>query len=156
MYTKNVYFSRTKLLFMKKILLFTFLIIFSSLGFAQSPVGTWKTFDDKTGKEKSLIEIYEKDGVLYGKIVKILTKGRENAKCEECKGALKDKPILNMVVLSDLKKKEGEWTGGKIFDPNSGKEYKATLKLDGKDKLDVRGYVGISLVGRTQTWTKVK
>ncbi len=141
---------------MKKAFLFTFLILLSTLGFAQSPVGTWKTIDDKTGKDKSYVEIYEKDGKLFGKVTKILTKGKENAKCEDCKGTLKDKPILGMTVLYDLTKKGDEWTGGKILDPNSGKEYKATVKLNGNDKLDVRGYVGISLVGRTQTWQKVK
>ena len=131
-------------------------MLISSLVFGQSPVGTWKTIDDETGKEKSYVEIYEKDGKLYGKVTKILTKGKEDSKCEKCSGALKNKPIQNMVILYDLKKSGNEWTGGKILDPNSGKEYKATVKLNGKDKLDVRGYVGISLVGRTQTWIKVK
>ena len=127
-----------------------------TLVFGQSPVGTWKTIDDETGKEKSYVEIYEKDGKLFGKVSKILTKGKEDSKCDKCKGALKGKPILGMIVLSDLKKDGKDWSGGKIIDPNSGKEYKATVKLNGKDKLDVRGYVGISLVGRTQTWHKVK
>ena len=131
-------------------------MLIGSLVFGQSPVGTWKTIDDETGKEKSYVEIYEKDGKLYGKVSKILTKGKEDSKCEKCSGALKNKPIQNMVILYDLKKSGNEWTGGKILDPNSGKEYKATVKLNGKDKLDVRGYVGISLVGRTQTWIKVK
>ena len=141
---------------MKNTFLFTFLLLLGTFSFAQSPIGIWKTIDDKTGKEKSLIEIYEKDGILYGKIVKILTKGREDAKCTECKGKKKDQPLLGMTILSGLKKNGNEWTGGNIFDPNSGKEYKATLKLNGNDKLDVRGYVGISLVGRTQTWQKEK
>ena len=131
-------------------------MLIGSVVFGQSPVGTWKTIDDETGKEKSYVEIYEKDGKLYGKVSKILTKGKEDAKCDKCSGALKNKPIQNMVILYDLKKSGNEWTGGKILDPNSGKEYKATVKLNGKDKLDVRGYVGISLVGRTQTWVKVK
>ena len=141
---------------MKKLFLLAFFMLFGTFIFAQSPVGTWKTIDDETGKAKSYVEIYEKDGLLYGKVTKILTKGKEDAKCDECKGALKGKPIMNMVILSGLKKNGKEWTGGKILDPNSGKEYKATIKLNGSDKLDVRGYVGISLVGRTQTWQKVK
>ena len=141
---------------MKKAFLFTFFILLSTFGLAQSPIGTWKTVDDQTGKDKSYVEIYEKDGKLFGKVTKILTKGKENAKCEDCKGDKKDKPILGMVILSDLSKKGNEWTGGKIFDPNSGKEYKAIIKLNGNDKLDVRGYVGLPMVGRTQTWTKVK
>ena len=136
--------------------LFTFFMFIGTYVFGQSPVGTWKTIDDETGKEKSYVEIFEKDGKLYGKVTKILTKGKEDSKCDKCSGTLKNKPIQGMVVLSNLKKNGNEWTGGKIIDPNSGKEYKATLKLNGKDKLDVRGYVGISLVGRTQTWHKVK
>ena len=141
---------------MKNYFLLSFFMLIGSVVFGQSPVGTWKTIDDETGKEKSYVEIYEKDGKLYGKVSKILTKGKEDAKCDKCSGALKNKPIQNMVILYDLKKSGNEWTGGKILDPNSGKEYKATVKLNGKDKLDVRGYVGISLVGRTQTWVKVK
>ncbi len=124
--------------------------------YAQSPIGVWKTIDDETGKAKSHVEIFEKDGKLYGKVVKILTAGKENAKCTECKGALKDKPINGMQILKGLKKDGKEWNGGTIIDPNSGKEYKAKMTLNGSNKLDVRGYVGISLVGRTQTWERVK
>lgn len=141
---------------MKKSFLFGVLMILSSHLFGQSPIGVWKTLDDETKEGKSQVEIYEKDGKLYGKVVRILTRGKEDAKCVDCKGALKGKSILNMVILSDLKKSGNEWTGGKILDPNNGKEYKATLKLNGIDKLDVRGYIGLSLIGRTQTWYRVK
>lgn len=141
---------------MKASFLFTFIMFLGTYVFGQSPVGTWKTIDDATGKEKSYVEIFEKDGKYYGKVSKILTKGKENSKCDKCSGDLKGKPILGMMVLNGLKKDGEEWSGGKIIDPNSGKEYKASMKLNGKDKLDVRGYVGISLVGRTQTWQKVK
>ena len=128
----------------------------TSLMYAQSPVGTWKTIDDETKQAKSYVEIFEKDGKLYGKVTKILTKGKEDAKCTDCSGALKNKPILGMQILSGLKKDGKEWNGGKIIDPNSGKEYKAKMSLNGNDKLDVRGFIGISLVGRTQTWQRVK
>ena len=124
--------------------------------FGQSPIGTWKTIDDETKQAKSYVEIFEKDGKLYGKVTKILTKGKEDAKCTDCSGALKNKPILGMQILSGLKKDGKEWNGGKIIDPNSGKEYKAKMSLNGNDKLDVRGFIGISLVGRTQTWQRVK
>ncbi len=124
--------------------------------FGQSPIGTWKTIDDETKQAKSYVEIFEKDGKLYGKVIMILTKGKENAKCTDCTGALKNKPIVGMQILSGLKKDGKEWNGGKIIDPNNGKEYKAKMSLNGSDKLDVRGYIGISLVGRTQTWQRVK
>ena len=141
---------------MKKSILFGLFFMLTSLMYAQSPIGTWKTIDDETKQAKSYVEIFEKDGKLYGKVTKILTKGKENAKCTDCSGALKNKPILGMQILSGLKKDGKEWNGGKIIDPNSGKEYKAKMSLNGNDKLDVRGFIGISLVGRTQTWQRVK
>lgn len=141
---------------MKKSILFGLFFMLTSLMYAQSPIGTWKTIDDETKQAKSYVEIFEKDGKLYGKVTKILTKGKENAVCSDCSGALKNKPILGMQILSGLKKDGKEWNGGKIIDPNSGKEYKAKMSLNGNDKLDVRGFIGISLVGRTQTWQRVK
>ncbi|WP_313360299.1 DUF2147 domain-containing protein [Empedobacter sp.] len=141
---------------MKKSILFGLFFMLTSLMYAQSPIGTWKTIDDETKQAKSYVEIFEKDGKLYGKVTKILTKGKEDAKCTDCSGELKNKPILGMQILSGLKKDGKEWNGGKIIDPNSGKEYKAKMSLNGNDKLDVRGFIGISLVGRTQTWQRVK
>ncbi len=141
---------------MKKSILFGLFFMLTSIMFGQSPIGTWKTIDDETKQAKSYVEIFEKDGKLYGKVIMILTKGKENAKCTDCTGALKNKPIVGMQILSGLKKDGKEWNGGKIIDPNNGKEYKAKMSLNGSDKLDVRGYIGISLVGRTQTWQRVK
>ena len=141
---------------MKKSILFGLFFMLTSLMYAQSPIGTWKTIDDETKQAKSYVEIFEKNGKLYGKVSKILTKGKENAKCTECSGALKNKPILGLQILTGLKKEGKEWSGGKIIDPTNGKEYKAKMTLNGSDKLDVRGYIGISLMGRTQTWQRVK
>lgn len=121
---------------------------------AQSIVGKWKTIDDNTGKEKSIIEIYEKGGKYYGKVTKLLNPSKADPKCDNCTGTDKGKPIVGLVIIKDLEKKGNEYSGGKITDPESGKEYKCTVKLNGTDKLDVRGYVGISLLGRTQTWQK--
>ncbi|MFA7444608.1 MAG: DUF2147 domain-containing protein [Flavobacteriaceae bacterium] len=122
---------------------------------AQSVTGKWKTIDDETGEAKSIVEIYEKDGKIYGKVVEILNPAKRNAKCKDCKGADKDKPILGLVILKGLSKDGNEWSGGQILDPNKGKTYKCIVAPNGKDKLDVRGYVGISLIGRTQTWHRV-
>ncbi|WP_068596223.1 DUF2147 domain-containing protein [Vaginella massiliensis] len=143
---------------MVKTLFISLFLMISGAIYAQSPVGVWKTIDDETGKAKSHVEIFEKNGKLYGKVIKILTVGKENAKCTDCKGDLKNKPIVGMQILNNLKKDGNEWSGGTILDPNSGKEYKAKMSLNSKDKnkLDVRGYIGISLVGRTQTWERVK
>ncbi|TDS58862.1 DUF2147 domain-containing protein [Myroides indicus] len=121
---------------------------------AQSVTGKWRTIDDNTGKEKSIVEIYEENGKYFGKIVQLLNPTKKNPTCDACPGDDKGKPIEGLVIIKDLQKKGDEYTGGKITDPQSGKQYKCTIKLNGKDKLDVRGYVGISLIGRTQTWLK--
>lgn len=121
---------------------------------AQEIAGKWKTIDDSTGKEKSIVEIYEKGGVYFGKIQKLLNPSKPNPTCDNCPGTNKGKPIEGLVIIKDMKMKGGELSGGKILDPESGKEYKCIIKLNGKDKLDVRGYVGFSLIGRTQTWVK--
>lgn len=143
---------------MKK-LLFTFLLVAFVGAFsvnAQGITGKWKTVDDETGQAKSIVEVYEQNGKYYGKVVEILNPAKKNAKCKDCAGADKDKPILNLVIIKGLVKDGDEYADGTILDPNKGKVYKCTIELDGKDKLDVRGYVGISLLGRTQTWSRVK
>lgn len=140
---------------MKK-LLFLNLLIFSVLAWAQSPIGVWKTIDDETGKAKSHVEIFKKsDGKLYGKVIKILTPGKENAKCTKCSGKKKNQPILGMEILWELKKDGNEWNDGEILDPNKGKEYSCYIELESKDKLKVRGFLGFSFIGRTQYWYKV-
>jgi len=136
------------------VLFVAFLGLFSAQ--AQSVVGKWKTVDDETGEAKSIVEITESGGKIYGKVVEILNPAKKNAKCKDCSGEDKDKPILGLTIIKGLKKSGNEYADGKILDPNKGKLYKCTVKLDGSDKLDVRGYVGISLIGRTQTWSRVK
>ncbi len=141
---------------MKNLLTASFVLFFGMLAYAQSPIGTWKTIDDKTGKEKSHVKIYEtKSGKLQGDVVKILTPGKENAKCTECDGDNKNKPIKGMTIIWGLEKDGNEWSSGHIIDPNSGKQYKCSMKLKNNNTLEVRGYLGVSLLGRTQTWTRV-
>lgn len=122
---------------------------------AQSIVGKWKTFDDQTGDAKSIVEISEKGGKYQGKVIEILNPAKKDSKCEKCPGEDKGKPIEGLTIIKNLTKKGEEYTGGTIIDPQSGKEYKCSIKTSGKTKLEVRGYVGISLIGRTQTWTKM-
>jgi uncharacterized protein (DUF2147 family) len=122
-----------------------------------SPVGIWKTFDDKTKKPKALVEIWEKNGVYGGKIISlILEEGEDpNPLCDKCTGDRKDKPVLGMTIIWGLKKKGDKYTGGKILDPENGKTYKCTLKLtDGGKALKVRGYIGVSALGRNQYWKR--
>ena len=124
--------------------------------FAQSVVGKWKTIDDETGEAKSVVEIYEEGGKVYGKIITIFDKTKEKDVCKKCDGDKKNKPLKGMVILEGAKKDGSSWEGGTILDPTKGKVYKCTLSLEGKDKLKLRGYVGISLLGRTQYWERVK
>lgn len=124
------------------------------LTFAQIE-GKWKTIDDETGKEKSIVEIFKKsDGKYYGKVSQLLQKPANN-NCVACKDDRKNKPILGLEIIRGLVKDGDEFTNGTITDPKNGKVYKCTITKDG-DKLNVRGYVGFSLIGRTQTWQKVK
>jgi uncharacterized protein (DUF2147 family) len=121
----------------------------------ETPVGLWKTIDDETKKPRSLVRITEKDGVLTGKIEKILDPGKADAKCVDCTDARKDQPIQGMVILSGLKKFDAEWGEGQILDPNNGKIYKSKAKvIEGGKKLEVRGFLGIALLGRSQVWLR--
>lgn len=129
----------------------------SSTTWAQSasPAGLWRTIDDKTKNERSLIRITESNGELQGVIEKIFDQPGDDPAhlCRECRGERKDKPIIGMTILWGLKQEGGIWAGGEILDPKNGRIYKAkvTPSADGKT-LDVRGYIGVSLIGRTQTW----
>lgn len=142
---------------MKKLISTSFLLLLGLFIYAQSPIGTWKTIDDETGKEKSYVEIYKNDsGNLEGKVIKILTPGHEDRKCTECKGNKKNKPIVGLVIIRDMEKDGDTWKNGHILDPENGKEYKCKMTMKDEDTLDVRGYIGFSLIGRTQTWYRVE
>jgi uncharacterized protein (DUF2147 family) len=134
------------------------LAAFAQNAFAQdTPVGKWRTIDDKTGKVKSIVEIYDAgNGTLSGKVVQLLNSDKgPNAVCDACKGANHDKPITGMVIAWGLKPEGGTWDGGKILDPKNGKVYSAKMTpQDGGKKLEVRGYMGFSLLGRSQTWIR--
>ena len=121
----------------------------------KSPVGVWKSIDDKTKSERSIIRITEVNGELNGVVEKLFDQPGDDPAhlCKECKGDRKDKPIVGMTILWGLKKDGDTWAGGEILDPHNGKIYrcKMTLSEDGKS-LNVRGFIGISLIGRSQTW----
>jgi uncharacterized protein (DUF2147 family) len=125
-----------------------------------SPVGLWKTTDDETGKEKSLVRLTDTGGVLSGKIEKLLDPTRQDAKCDKCSDERKDQPVLGMTIIKGVKQNADNperWDGGEILDPNNGKTYKVRMTpADGGKKLDVRGYIGAPLLGRTQSWTRVE
>ncbi len=120
-----------------------------------SAVGTWRTFDDADGKESGSVTIFDRGGVLYGNVASIADPARANAACTSCTDDRKDKPIMGMQILRGLKADGDEWDGGEILDPKNGKVYRCLMRLeDGGQKLVVRGYIGIALVGRSQTWVR--
>jgi uncharacterized protein (DUF2147 family) len=122
-----------------------------------TPVGTWKQFDDRQGDLRSVIRIDLVGGELVGTIVKAVLRPGEpaNPVCDKCPGEFKDKPVEGLRFMWGLKGQGREWDGGQVLDPDDGKIYRVKVKLsqDGKS-LDVRGYVGISLFGRTQRWVR--
>ncbi len=141
---------------MKKLLLtFILTLIFTNIN-AQSIFGKWENRDEETNKVDSVIEVYQKDGKAYAKIIEITDQSRQSAVCDKCTGKQKNKAILGMNILSGLKKDGKEWNGGKILDPKNGKEYKCYIKLEDKNKLKIRGYIGFSLLGRTAYWYRKK
>ena len=138
------------------------LVTLAGLAKAQAtPVGVWKTIDDETKKEKSLIRIGDSGGVLTGRLEKLLDPATPpDAVCKECTDERKDKPIVGMTLIRNVKPNDSDkavWDGGDILDPNNGKVYRVRLKpIDGGGKLEVRGYIGTPLLGRTQTWIRAE
>ncbi len=137
----------------------TILALFISMAFygqGNTVIGKWKTIDDETGKARSIVEIYERSGKIYGKVIDILDAEKKKNVCTNCSGEDKNKPIVGLVIIKGLSKDGEEYNSGKILDPVTGKTYKCFLTLDGSDKLKIRGYIGLSLFGRTQTWHRLK
>jgi uncharacterized protein (DUF2147 family) len=122
-----------------------------------SPAGLWKTIDDQSGQPKGLVRIREINGQYEGKIEKIFPKPGDDPapKCDKCDGPRRNQPVLGMTFLWGLTKQGDEYHGGEILDPENGKVYRAKMKLaDGGKKLEVRGFIGFSLFGRSQTWLR--
>ena len=130
--------------------------IFLSLAFltvqADPVVGSWISIDDATGTKKSEINLYIENGKLYGKIEKLLLPEDQGKICVECKGSEKNQPIEGLVIVQGLEKEGASWTDGTILDPANGKRYSCTISLNTDGTLNVRGYLGISILGRTQVW----
>ncbi len=143
----------------RRLVLAALLLFISPLAMATaapSPVGTWRTFDDLDGKESGTVIITERGGLLYGNIVRIADVTKVDAICALCTGDRKNQKVLGMEVIRDVKPDGNHWDGGTIVDPKTGKIYKLTMRLeDGGQKLVVRGFIGISLFGRSQTWLRM-
>ena len=122
---------------------------------SHSPIGHWKTIDDKTGKPRCIVEVFEQDGKLFGRIERNLGADGQTRTCTKCTDERKGQPIVGMVFMRNLKENGDEYIGGEILDPENGTSYRCKLRLeDGGHKLVVRGYVGVALFGRSQSWER--
>jgi uncharacterized protein (DUF2147 family) len=133
--------------------LFVFVAAFAN---AQSVFGKWKTIDDATGKPKSIVEIYEQNEKVYGKILQLFREPSEvqNPICDKCEDDRKNQPITGMTIIRDMQLKDGFYQDGTICDPKNGKVYDCEFWIDGGgSKLQVRGYWGF--IFRTQTWERM-
>lgn len=139
-----------------KCLSFFFAVVFPQILFSQNVLGKWKTIDDVSGEAKAIVHIYEEQGKVYGEIIEIFNPSTKHKRCTLCKGKLKDQPLIGMVFMYDLKKDGKEYNDGHVVDPKTGKEYDCYITLKDDNTLKVRGYIGISLVGRTQYWQRLQ
>lgn len=138
------------------LILLSFLFFNSATMMAQDVFGKWKTVDEETGEQKSIIEIFKKDGKVFGKVIEILPEDKKYDTCDRCPGDYKGKRIEGLVLIKNLEKDGDEYGGGEIMDPNNGKIYSCYITLEDSNKLKVRGYMGFPLIGRTQYWIRVK
>jgi uncharacterized protein (DUF2147 family) len=143
-------------------LFFLIVSLFSLPAFSSdtlSPAGRWKTIDDKTAKPKSIMNIVMKGDTLVATIDSLYREPGEDPDpvCDKCTGWRKDKKVKGLTITDRLAKRGNEWSGGWITDPNNGKAYRCIIKIqDSGAKLEVRGYIGFSLIGRSQYWYKIK
>lgn len=139
------------------LIVFALLLASAAYAASETPVGTWTQVDDATGKPKSIIEITQlPDGTLQGKVMQVLFSDQgTHPICDKCDGERHNQPVDGMVIMWSVKQDGDTWSGGQILDPNNGKTYKVKLSLsDNGQKLDVRGYIGVPMLGRTQTWIR--
>lgn len=142
---------------LKTLITFLLGLSFSTIALAaNSPVGTWKTIDDKTHKTRSIVKITESKGELKGTILKVFKQPGDTGYCRKCPGRFKDKPVKGLQIMWGLKKTgKNTWGNGRILDPKNGKIYSCKVVLaDNNRSLQMRGYLGFALLGRTQIWKR--
>jgi uncharacterized protein (DUF2147 family) len=139
-----------------KLLIYSIGFLLGNLMYSQEVYGEWKTIDDDTGVAKSIVEVYEENGRVFGRIKKILREDKRDVRCTDCKGDLKNQKVEGMVILKNLLKNEDEYEDGNVTDPENGRTYDAKIWLnkDNPDILMVRGY--LSFLYRTQEWQRLE
>lgn len=135
-------------------MLILFLLISISVN-SQDIFGKWRTIDDQTNEPKSIVNIYEQEGKVYGKIIDIYKESDKNALCEKCEGDEYNEPVMGLVIIKELTKEGAYFKNGTIFDPERGKKYTCRIALneDNPDVLEVRGY--IAFMYATQYWERI-
>jgi uncharacterized protein (DUF2147 family) len=123
--------------------------------FYSQVTGLWRVVDDKDGIEKSVVEIYEQNGLYHGRIVRLLETSRRTH-CDKCYGDLKGKPLTGMRIMYDLEKTSNGGKNGKVIDPSTGKIFSCYIELESPDRLKLRGYLGMPTVGKTSYWNRQK
>jgi uncharacterized protein (DUF2147 family) len=141
---------------MQKLYITLILLIITNSINSQSIFGKWYSTNEETGEIDSVIEVYKKQEKAFGKIIEIKNSERKNAVCDLCKDKNKNKPILGLNILNGLEKDGEEWSGGTILDPRNGNVYKCFIQLVQQDKLKIRGYLGLSIFGKTAYWQRAK
>ncbi len=122
-----------------------------------SPVGLWRTVDDRTNKPRGIIRIYEENGIFFGRIEMSFNPEELTARCDKCSGERKDAPVIGLVIMRGITKHGAEYVGGEILDPETGSIYRCRFTLSSEGaKLFLRGYFAVPMLGRTQTWTRVE
>jgi len=120
-----------------------------------TPVGLWEPLDG-AGRPEGLIRIFESGGLYYGKIEPSSPGDDRNARCTRCTGRRHDQPIIGLLIMRHLRPENGAYVGGDILDPDTGHVYDCMLRLtDGGRRLVMRGFLAISLLGRSQIWQRV-
>jgi len=121
-----------------------------------SPIGVWRTIDDKTSRARALVQIFARNGLLYGRVTDILDAKYADARCQSCGGDRQNQPVLGLEIIRDMRPDGDQWDGGTILNPETGSVYHCRMHLgpDGQT-LVVRGFIGFSLIGRSQTWQRV-
>lgn len=141
---------------MNKYLSIVILLICSLPAWAESPEGRWQTVNEESGEAQAIVEIWEENNELQGKIVELLNPEEPNPLCAECKEDKKDQPIIGLTIIWGLSENGDGWEGGYILDPNNGVTYNSNLKINDRGELEVRGFVGFAMLGRTQVWYRVE
>ena len=119
----------------------------------QNAVGLWQTYD--SGKPAGKVETYLENGKLFGRVTQVRPGRTPQDLCDKCSGEYKNQLILGMVIMRNFHPEGEDWVGGTVVDPENGKEYKGKIWAEGNDKLHMRGYIGISLLGRTEVWVRI-